>query len=399
MAITPSDDPDLDATAAFVRVAVEFRTANYALTPIVGALSGTIDAKAVAGMGSALCRSPPVMICNPDEPVGNTDPNYDFDADSYEGDGLLVSLGGGGSWTPGNFGYLDTGIANGAPGVRAALGWVSPPGNCVSQNGDDVLVDTEPGNMTSVTQALNTRFDIYDNQGCETGGTCPASINSRKDCHAARPTPTGQQACKSAQSRLAGSSMRAISADIRHRCAAMATIPTSMGHPTRHVPCRQATVAAACTGAFGDGLWDRDAYFRSHYLRTSAGAGGAIGTRWTAAQWWTNTGLASDASCPDVSRYEVYSLGNRTSRPDHRRRGHTRPGPPGPQVNIGETRHPRVQRDSERFWHRHCADRYRGDRRRISVAVDQLQGRECQRQCDGCAGAAVDGCIPRPAVC
>ena len=158
-------DPALDATAAFVRVAVEMRTANYALTPIVGAISGTIDAKAVAGMGSALCRSPPVMICNPNEPVGNTDPAFDFDADSRAGNGLLLALGGGGggdSWAPGNFGYLDTGGSGGAGGVREALGWISPSGNCVSQNGDDTVVDTEPGVMTSVTQALNTRFDIYE---------------------------------------------------------------------------------------------------------------------------------------------------------------------------------------------------------------------------------------------
>jgi Flp pilus assembly protein TadG len=299
------DDTDLDASAAFVRVAVDFRTANYALTPIVDALSGTIDAKAVAGMGSALCRSPPVMICNPNEPSGNTDHNYDFDADSHKGDGLLVALGGGGSWAPGNFGYLDTGIGNGAPGVRSALGWISPPGNCVSQNGDDVVVDTEPGNMTSVTQALNTRFDIYDTQGCESGGLCPASINSRKDLVRAA-NASGNNAC-----RIQAQGWGQVAAGGRYLPTsptvplAVATTPTSMGHPRDM--CHAVATGGCTSSAFGDGLWDRDAYFRSHYLRTSAGAGGAAGTRWNAARWWVNTGLATNATnALDVTRYDVY---------------------------------------------------------------------------------------------
>src|SRR4051812_19541090 len=61
-----------DATAKVVRVSIGTRTAKYALTPIVGAISGSSTASAVASVGNAICKTPPVMMCNPDEPVGNT---------------------------------------------------------------------------------------------------------------------------------------------------------------------------------------------------------------------------------------------------------------------------------------------------------------------------------------
>ena len=38
----------------------------------------------MAGLGTAICKVPPVMICNPDEPAGNTDPNYNFDANALK---------------------------------------------------------------------------------------------------------------------------------------------------------------------------------------------------------------------------------------------------------------------------------------------------------------------------
>lgn len=290
------DDTDLDATAAFVRVTVATRTANYALTPVVGAFSGTISAEAVAGMGSALCRSPPVMICNPGEPEGNTNEAYDFNADAYEGVGLLVVQGGGGSWTPGNFGYLDTGGAGGAKGVRQTLGWISPPGNCVSQEGNDTVVDTEPGNMASVPDALNTRFDVYDD-GCETGGSCPAAINSMKDLlHPADFTDTN--ACKVHNKGWQEGGVLYAPASTT---ATYTGTPTAMGHPRDICHAVKSNVTGACTGPFGDGKWDRDTYFRTHYLRTANGSRGLSGTRWTAADWQANTGLSASAT-----RYQVY---------------------------------------------------------------------------------------------
>lgn len=282
------------AQAAFVCVQANTRTANYALTPIVGAIKGDIRAQAVAGLGSALCRTPPLMICNPEE---DTDLNANF-INNRVGYGLLVTRGGGGSWSPGNFGYLDTGLANGAVGVQMALGWVSPPGNCISQSGADT-VDTEPGNMASVTEALNTRFDIYDgDNSCITGGTCPPSLNSRKDL-VRDANASGINACKiqnqgwQEPTNFYDPSKPEIT-------------PAAMGHP-RDV-CH-ALASGSCGLGFGDGVWHRDTYFRTHYLRTQNGTGGGAGTRWSASDWQANTGLPSTATRFQVYQWELANAG------------------------------------------------------------------------------------------
>ena len=114
-------------------------------------------------------------MCNPQEDDGD----LDFDADDYKGFGLTLVEGGGGSWTPGNFGYLQTGLGPGANVLEYALGANVPPGDCLATDG----VTTKPGENTSVTDAINTRFDICENgltNSC-TSGTCSPSPNVRKD--------------------------------------------------------------------------------------------------------------------------------------------------------------------------------------------------------------------------
>ncbi len=290
-----------DASANFVCVRTVARAANFALTPIVGAQSGTASAKAVAGLGSSICKVPPLMFCNPAE-TATSGPGTPFDADAYEGVGLRsVTQGSPGGWAPGNYGYLNTNIPNGAPGLRQALGWENPPGNCSPQTG----VDTKPGVTTTVTGALNTRFDIYDNNNdCPAGGQCGASINSVKDLR--RPAnASGGNSC-----RFHNNGWRLpTGADIYRP---LTTAPTTgnyqMGHPRdicHYIP--SGTAGSCVTTPFGDGNWDRDAYFRSNYVRTVATAAGAVGTRWTSGtpatpgSWQANTGLPADAT-----RYEVY---------------------------------------------------------------------------------------------
>nr|WP_298897291.1 pilus assembly protein TadG-related protein [uncultured Altererythrobacter sp.] len=287
------------ADAGFVQVDVDTRDANFALTPIVGAVTGSLDASAVAGLGSALCRIPPLMVCNPDEVIGAT--NSDFDADARVGHGLLAKPGGGSKWSPGNYGYLDIGT-NGATGVRQALGWDSPGGACLSQTGVDPedadTVDTQTGNIASGPQAINTRFDVYSTQGCVSGGTCSPAFNVRKDL------------------------MRAVSADVDpdntcdihgsgwqeppnayHPTVAAAWPSTSpidsMGHPRdicHAVPEPQGNGApnGNCQDdPFGNGNWDRDAYFRTHY-----------------ASGFNPNVIPKDPNAPNPSapltRYEVY---------------------------------------------------------------------------------------------
>lgn len=149
-----------DADANFVEVTVNSRTARFALTPIVSVLSsGALSAKAYAGVGSAICKVPPVMICNPDEPSDNSDENYAFNP--TRGVGLKLITGN--ADAPGNFGWLEATFANGANGLGAALGYDTVQADCQQTDG----VTTKTGMSTSVLDSLNTRFDVYAN-----GNTC-----------------------------------------------------------------------------------------------------------------------------------------------------------------------------------------------------------------------------------
>ena len=161
-----------DNDSAFVIVTTELRTANFALTPVVAALSGTISASAVAGVQSSICNVAPLLVCAP---------NTSFPTNEDIGKGIVMKVAGGSAWAPGNYGFLDFGAGN--PAVMDALMGFGLDG---CQSTDDN--ETEPGNKNA-TDALNTRFDIYAGTGatnnpsaCDLsdGSGCPAP-NTRKD--------------------------------------------------------------------------------------------------------------------------------------------------------------------------------------------------------------------------
>ncbi len=284
---TPATDA---ATAKFVEVSVTSRKAVYALTPVVQLFnSGNLTGVAFAGLGSSVCKVPPVMICNPQETGGNTN----VDISVLVGKGLkLVSVGAGGGWAPGNFGYLNTGGgSNGAPGLREALGWLNPPGDCVSQTG----VNTKPGATVSVTDAINTRFDIYDsNVACPSGGTCPSSINVVKDVVRAG-NASGNNSCK-----IHNQGWGLVTPTNRRYLPTSATADFSpspameaMGHPRDKCHSVAGGTTGECTGPIGNGAWDRNAYFLVNY-------------GWTSAQWPTNTNTATNPLPSSPKRYDVY---------------------------------------------------------------------------------------------
>jgi Flp pilus assembly protein TadG len=261
-----------DANAKFVEVEVDPRTANFALTPIVAAFnSGPMTAVAFAGLNSAVCKVPPLMLCNPNE---GSDSN--FTIGNYVGKGVrLVANDGGGIYGPGNFGFLASGLStggtNGASVLRQILGRVALAEDCVSGDG----VTTDPGNMVSVRDALNTRFDIYDNglnQACGSNATqnaalCPASANTRKDLVQ---KGNGNNNCglvangnangwRQPDNPYPGATLPAEGALTAAQAAALS--PT--GYP--HDICHSFSESGDCAGGrIGDGNWDRYAYFRSH---------------------------------------------------------------------------------------------------------------------------------------
>ena len=266
-----------DQNSNFVEVKVNSRTAYFALTPVVRAFSsGALSAKAFAGVGAAICKVPPVMICNPDEPTNNSNENLAFN--STRGVGLKLITGD--ADAAGNFGWLEATFKNGANGLAAALGYNEIQTDCQAMDG----VTTKTGMSTSVLDSLNTRFDVYANGSTcpsQYGGTCSPSSNTRKDlvCDS-----DNASTCKNANSFTVSSNP--------YRPSSPAPLtsgyPDVMGYP-RDL-CHAVAQGSQTCGIVGSGTWDRDAYFRVNY-------GWA-----TQADWMAGTGLGSSAT-----RYEVYN--------------------------------------------------------------------------------------------
>ena len=310
---TPSDD---DSNAKFVEVQVDDRQANYALTPIVAAFnSGQMHAVAFAGMDSAICKVPPLMLCNPNE-SGDSE----FTVANYIGKGIrLIANDGGGTYGPGNFGFLDTGAGNGAQTLRQLLGASNVPGDCVSGNS----VDTETGSIITVRAALNTRFGIYDNgslnNACgNTGSGCPPSFNMRKDLlldgtgnnnsKLGFLTGVGGNGWREATNPYPGSANITAAGTNYHSLtdSEIAAI-APMGYPEDTCHAFKSDGTGACPGGrIGDGVWDRYAYFKSNSANYPTITSPAT----------MNTFLQNTFGTTTPTRYKVYQweMDNPTTR-------------------------------------------------------------------------------------
>lgn len=293
VADSPADPPSAptgctvatnDAAAKVAVVTMSARRAFYALTPIAGVVSSpNIAARAAAHIGSAICKVPPVMVCNPDEPVGNTNELLDYNPP--RGTGLRLVTGN--ATVPGNFGWLESGIANGAPALAGQLGYNTPLGPCQAISG----VTTKTGMTTSVLAALNTRFDVYanGNQTCPSqgGGTCSPAMNTRKDltCQANN-AGTGCQndnwAPVTYDPPVVGGVNQPLPTD-------GSLDPPIMGYP-RDI-CHSGKGATQTCGIAGSAVWDINAYFRVNYAinesawRTLLGVATGIPARYDVYQW------------------------------------------------------------------------------------------------------------------
>jgi Flp pilus assembly protein TadG len=254
--------PATDNTEArFVEVTVNSRKASFALTAIVGALtSGEMSAKARAGMGTALCKVPPLMLCNPS-------PGVAVDWDAMRGRGLkAVSQA---AWAPGGFGYIGPQDAN---STQKALAFQNPVFDCQGVNPEEPV---STGSPTPAITAINTRMDIYDisNGGGSVlapclGGACPAALDVTKDLVRAA-NASGNNACKInnngwklptnrfvPRAHLAGDGpMTPIDADGRI---------DAMGLPRDD--CHYTPYNSPCPGGpIGDGKWARGDYFNKYH--------------------------------------------------------------------------------------------------------------------------------------
>jgi Flp pilus assembly protein TadG len=255
-----------DANARFIEVIVDAETVNYAFTPIAGLAFGSLNAAAMAGLGSSICKVPPVFMCNPNQ---SADPN--FTVENYIGKGLrLVANDGGGNYGAGNFGYLQNNAGNGANPIRDALGKTEVPGDCVAIEG----VTTKPGAQISVLDALNTRFDIYTgntNQPCGADGRgCPPSANTRKDLVHRGSASQCSYTTGGGNGWQLPNNPYAPTSPTTPLTNAQAAALSPMGYPRDM--CHAVSQTGSCAdGILGTGIWDRNAYFRSNSTNYPSG--------------------------------------------------------------------------------------------------------------------------------
>lgn len=283
-----------DADSNFVKVTVNPRTARYAFTPIVAAFAGSTRASAVAGLSSAVCGVVPFFICNPTEPVGNTNVNLPpggVDA----GTGILMAQGGT-QWGPGNFGFLDQ-LGNGANSVAEALASNSLLGNCQLTSG----VVTETGNiLNAVRDSLNMRFDFKPgNAAACKSPPCSPSSNATKDVVL---PDTGTSCAWQENPVTAAADMNpgVTNPPKYFPDSPIANLPSTvtpqiMGYPRDRchyfATTGSNTTYPFCTyGRVGDGNWDVEAYFRSNHTGITPSS---------------EPGLDADGN-GKISRYETY---------------------------------------------------------------------------------------------
>jgi len=330
--------------AQFVKVTTNPRTARYALTPIVGVLyTNNLKGTAVAGMESAICNVPPLMMCNPAETAGNTDAYANTSWTASTGIGIRLSADATAGIGPGNFGFLDTDLTNGAGAgadeLKVALSWDKFPVDCIPA----AKVITKPGMMgNAVLPYINERFDIPQNgQECPklkgNSGTCSSGTNVRKDVVS---TKTGKNLCTdwqenpypattseynattypnnparyeapSSGSNLASTVTPKIMGLPRDRCHAIAGlngVGNCVNPNTKTSPYR-----------LGDGNWDINAYWRANYGKAYDNSLGTSPTRYDVYKSETSIPLTKLGYGGSTAYSTRQCMAQSASNPDKRR--------------------------------------------------------------------------------
>ena len=153
------------ADARFVQVIVhptDFNTV-FPVTFLGGASnSAQSSAEAVAGMDQAVCNFTPLFMCNPFEPeTGTTDALTDYGlyaaiTTTASKRRLIALKAHDTQWAPGNYGFLQPDAGPGAHTLGESIAAISPQACFIIEG-----LDTQTGNMTTLKNAFNTRFDLY----------------------------------------------------------------------------------------------------------------------------------------------------------------------------------------------------------------------------------------------
>ena len=158
--VTSSMVTTIPSEAHYIEVAVAPETVKtfFPVSTVRGFASVTLEASAVAGTSDGVCGAAPIFVCNPYEGSNVTNIYDAMKTKSFQRNLIQFKTQSGGNFQygPGNFGFLDVG--GGADALRDAVA-IDKPEICFSKARG---ITTEPGNMSSVSQGFNTRFDMYD---------------------------------------------------------------------------------------------------------------------------------------------------------------------------------------------------------------------------------------------
>lgn len=272
----PGCTADNAVAARFIEVTVQPVTLPTILPASFfgGAATATAGASAVAGNAAVACKFIPMFICNPFEESGMTDDQATQAlVDAIDDPNIrrrLISLKNDGSYGPGNYGYLNTSLGNGANALIDAIARVNPA-VCLNQNS----VNTQPGSINAAREGFNVRFDIYN-----------GSMNSKKGLSDYRPAQNvrkgyvGANACN----------------------ASPYDSSTWPGPPNGALPrdgCFATNTCPYMGGRMGDGSWDCATYWVANHTATAAPAGctsTATVSRYQVYRYEIENGLTGDAN-------------------------------------------------------------------------------------------------------
>lgn len=163
----PADDHDditsdlvttdpAEAKYVEIKVVPETIEALFPKGMIQAITSATLEASSVATSSDGVCGVAPMFVCNPYEGTGTS--LYDAISDpDFQRRGIKFKSPNN-QFGPGNFGFMDAGLGNGASALTDAIA-VDKPDVCFSGSQG---VSLRPGNISSVRHGFNTRFDIYE---------------------------------------------------------------------------------------------------------------------------------------------------------------------------------------------------------------------------------------------
>jgi Flp pilus assembly protein TadG len=253
------------AQVNFVRVTTQQLPHQNLILSAFGApnSSGT-SASAVAGNTKIMCQPTPVFVCNPQ---GN---GSGFDITQWQGKQVKLTQGGGGNgqWGPGNYGLLNPINCQGSTSCLAQQLASTPSGAaCISS------VTTQPGNVTPVNAAINTRFDIWFPPGFKDPTSVPASQLPARDV------------VKGLVPQTLGSGNKVDCSKFAPPAGAVQALPRD-------------NLFTGQNSAFGNGQWNCQQYWTVNH---GPGTGAQL-----AQPPWCTTATDATANFPDQTRFAVY---------------------------------------------------------------------------------------------